>query len=155
MQPIVSQMPETENEAFRTIGYTIGGMMLWPRRSEGGLKSINVMRGFNQKIADRMDLTLECVRRHYLGLSHPLASVLDANVRFFELFRDFDGFVSHFLLQDLVEPRSGDVRFFMGFDDFKGPARPMSLDQYLAYREKSISFVQSRNKRIAQHVSTL
>jgi hypothetical protein len=67
MQHIVGQFPEEENEAFRTIGYTIGAMMLWPSRSANGLLSINGARGLNAKIKDRMDLTLECIRRFYLA----------------------------------------------------------------------------------------
>jgi hypothetical protein len=67
MRPIITQLPEEENEAFRAIGYTIGGMMVWPCNAAPGQRTINVERGFNQKIADRMDLTLECIRRHYVG----------------------------------------------------------------------------------------
>src|SRR5664279_780123 len=67
MKPITAQFPEAENETFRTIGYTIGGMMIWPANQVAGKVTINGARGFDRRIADRMDLTLECIRRHYLG----------------------------------------------------------------------------------------
>lgn len=148
MEPIISQFSEEENEAFRTVGYTIGGMMLWPRRSAGGVRSINQERGFNHKIADRMDLTLECVRRHYVGPPSPMSAVLEANKDFFDLFGEFEGFVNHFLLQDLVSADGRSVEFFMPFDDFTGPAIPGDVETYRAYRDKSIAFIRARNQRI-------
>jgi hypothetical protein len=150
MQAIVTQIPEVENDAFRSIGYTMGGMMIWPRRSENGLKSINVMRGFNRRIADRMDLTLECVRRHYLSYPHPLEAVFKANAKFFDLFENFESFVSHFLLADLLNPGTNKISFFMPFNDFSGPSTPTDLSEYLRYRERSIHFVHARNARIEQ-----
>lgn len=85
-----------ENEAFRTIGYTIGAM------------TINGARGFNQSIADRMDLTLECIRRYYVGQRSPLTETLARYPDFFGLFETFSGYVDFFLLDDLVDERSGD-----------------------------------------------
>jgi hypothetical protein len=67
MQPIVRQLPAADIEAFRTIGYTIGGMMIFPGNRVDKKQTINGARGFNRRIADRLDLTLECIRRHYLG----------------------------------------------------------------------------------------
>lgn len=43
--------------------YTVGSTMIWPVRS-ADRPTINQARGTRLKIADRMDLTLECVRRH-------------------------------------------------------------------------------------------
>jgi hypothetical protein len=148
MQSIVNQIDEAQNEAFRALGYTMGGMILWPRRSNEGFRSINVMRGFNSKIADRMDLTLECVKRHYVQKPNPLDGVLNANREFFKIFVNFEGYVSHFLLQDLIESASGEVKFFMPFNDFAGSSRPEDLDAYLKYRENSMDFVRARNQRI-------
>ncbi len=64
MKPITTQFPESENEAFRSIGYTIGGMMIFPGNRVAGKQTINGARGLNRSIADRFDLTLECIRRH-------------------------------------------------------------------------------------------
>lgn len=72
MRHITNLFAEEENEAFRTIGYTIGGMMVFPGNRINGKRSINGERGCNGKIDDRFDLTLECIRRHYLGQWSPL-----------------------------------------------------------------------------------
>lgn len=65
MTPITSKLSDEENEAFLAAAYTIGGMMIFPAQKVDGKLTINGARGFNRKIADRMDLTLECIRRHY------------------------------------------------------------------------------------------
>jgi hypothetical protein len=155
MRPIVSQFDEADNEAFRSIGYTMGGMMLWPIGSKNGLRSINVERGFNSRIADRMDLTLECVRRFYLGEGSPMSAVLEAQTDFFSLFGDFKGFVEHFLFQDLVSADFNAVNVFMAFDDFRGRSVPSDVATYAAYRDSSIAFVRARNRRIVELASSL
>lgn len=148
MRHIVELFSEAENEAFRTIGYTIGGMMVFPANRVDRKPTINGARGFTSKIADRMDLTLECIRRHYLGQVSPLAETLCRYSDFFALFEGFAGYVDFFILQDLVtEDRSG-VAFFMPFDDFNGPAVPTDVDEYASYRRRSIEFIEARNRRI-------
>ena len=92
MRHIIGQFPEAENEAFMRLGYTIGGMMIWPANKVDGQMTINGMRGFTRAIADRMDLTLECIRRHYASDDHsPLAATLARYADFFALFDDFAG----------------------------------------------------------------
>ena len=71
LKPITEQFPESENEAFMTIAYTIGAMMVFPGNKIDGKLTINGARGFNRSIADRFDLTLECIRRHYLDRGQP------------------------------------------------------------------------------------
>jgi hypothetical protein len=149
LQPITGQFPEAENEAFRAIGYTIGGMMIFPGNQIDGKMTINGARGFTRKIADRMDLTLECIRRHYLGEASPLADALRRYADFFALFGDFRGYVDFFLLQDLITDDYAEVRFFLPFDDFKSPSVPRDVDVYRQYRRLSIEFVEARNRRIA------
>ena len=148
LKPITTQLPEEANEAFRTIGYTIGGMMIWPGNRVDGMMTINGARGFYRRIADRMDLTLECVRRHYLSQSSPLGPVLARYSEFFALFEDFSGFVDFFLLQDLFTDDRAAVKFFMPFDDFNSPSVPRDGTTYREYRRRSIEFVQARNRRI-------
>ena len=146
MKHIVAQLPEEENEAFRAIGYTMGGMMIFPANPIEGKLTINAARGFNSKIADRFDLTLECVRRHYLSQSSPLGETLSRYREFFALFDDFKGYVQFFLLQDLVECSA--VKFFMPFDDFSSPPKPADVESYRQYRRLSIEFIEARNRRI-------
>jgi hypothetical protein len=148
-KPIAKLFPESEIEAFNSIGYTIGGMMVFPGNKINGMITINGARGFNGSIADRFDLTLECIRRHYRGLPSPLADVLSRYGDFFALFGDFAGYVSFFLLDDLVTD-DFDVKFFLPFDDFRSLAVPGDVDTYQEFRCRSIEFVEARNKRIDQ-----
>lgn len=153
MAPLLSQIPQAERDAFDTITYTIGGMMVFPGYRVDGKMTINGARGFNRKISDRMDLTLECIRRHYRHEPSPLAPTLDRYADFFALFGDFRGYTDFFLLQDLLDDDSS-VRFFMPFDDFRPPSIPKDLDGYLRFRERSIAFVEARNRRIDRECST-
>ena len=149
LKHITGQFPEEENEAFRSIGYTIGGMMVFPGNRVDGKQTINGARGFNRKIADRFDLTLECIRRHYLGQGSPLAETLSRYREFFALFGDFGGYVDFFMLHDLVVGDYSSVGFFMPFDEFNSPSAPQDPDTYREYRRRSIEFIEARNRRIA------
>lgn len=148
MKHITSQVAEDENEAFRAIGYTIGGMMVFPANSINRQWTINQARGCSRAIADRMDLTLECIRRHYEGGTSPLSGVLGRYPEYFSLFGDFRGYVSHFLLDDLLRA-DGTVDYLMPFDDFRPPSVPTDVASYLQYRSRTIDFVQARNQRIS------
>jgi hypothetical protein len=148
LKRITQLFTDEENEEFMTVSYTIGGMMIFPGNRIDGKQTINGARGFNRKIADRFDLTLECIRRHYLGQVSPLGETLERYRGFFALFEDFEGYVDFFLLQDLVTDDCSAVRFFMPFDDFKLPSVPGSFEEYKQYRRLSIEFIESRNSRI-------
>jgi hypothetical protein len=149
LRRITGQFTEEDNEAFRRIGYTIGGMMVFPGNRIGGKQTINGARGFNRKIADRFDLTLECIRRHYVVGRSPLGETLARYRDFFRLFEDFRGYIEFFMLQDLVTEDHSAVRFFMPFDDFNTPSVPRDRDTYKEYRRLSIEFIEARNLRIA------
>ena len=47
LKPITEQLPESENEAFRQIAYTIGGMMVFPGNQIDRQLTINQARGCN------------------------------------------------------------------------------------------------------------
>lgn len=146
---VIEQLPEPGHVAFNTIGYTIGGLILWPVNRIDGRWTINQARGcMRRAIGDRMDLTLESIRRHYLGQWSPLADVLARYDDFFALFTNFRGYVDFWLLQDMVTSDYSGVRFFTPFDDFTSPAIPQDLHTYLEYRRRSIDFVEARNRRI-------
>jgi hypothetical protein len=150
MASVIDRLPDADIESFRTIAYTIGGMMVWPANRIQRALTINGARGLTRSISDRFDLTLECVRRHYLGLPSPLGAVLTRYVDFFALFTNFTGFVEFFLLQDLVTDDGSQVRFFMPFDDFEGPAVPRDLRTYVTYKRNAVEFVRARNERIGR-----
>jgi len=151
----IVEIPDDELEGFNRIGYTIGGMMIWPSNKVGGM-TINGARGFDRSIADRFDLTLECIRRYYVGESSPtgvLSRALARYPEFFALFGDFAGFVNFFLLQDLVDEATSTVKFFTPFEDFTTSPLPGTPDAYRSYRARSIEFIEARNRRIAAYDS--
>jgi uncharacterized protein DUF6994 len=97
--PLVNdQIPEVEREEFMRRGYTIGGMMVFPSQRVGGKMAINSARGFHPRIKDRFDLTVECIRRHYLEEPSPLGDALARYADFFGAFGDFAGYVGFFHL---------------------------------------------------------
>lgn len=145
---IISQMPHADLEWFDYITYTIGGMMIFPGNKIDGRMTINGARGCNQKVQDRFDLTVECIRRYYRGETSPLYDDLARYHRFFSLFTDFKGYVDFFMLQDLVTRDYGEVRFFAPGGDFDVPPRPATVDGYVSFREQTIAFVERRNTRI-------
>ena len=64
--------------------YTIGSMVIFPVHNN----SMNQRKGTNPRIADRWDLTLECIRRHYAGEESPLSNVIESDKAFYDLFVD-------------------------------------------------------------------
>lgn len=114
--------------------------------------TINGARGFHPRIADRFDLTLECIRRHYAREASPLSEVLERYSYFFELYVDFARYVEFWLLEDLVGP-GGEIRFFHTFDDFRSPAVPRTVEDYLDYVHVSNAFIASRNRRIQDYAA--
>ena len=149
LKNILEQIPPNETETFRSLSYTMGGMLIFPGNRIDGKPTINGARGFNQQISDRFDLTLECIRRFYLGLDSPLSQTLSRYPEFFKLFEDFQGYVEFFLLEDLIADDLK-LKFFMPFNDFQKPTYPKDLKTYLEYRNRSIEFIKARNNRIQQ-----
>jgi hypothetical protein len=148
---VIEQLPTHENAHFNTIGYTIGGLILWPANRVDGKWTINQARGcLRSTIGDRMDLTLECIRRHYRSEPSPLGVVLARYADFFAAFTDFRHYVDFWLLQDMATDDYAAVRFFTPFDDFRSRAIPRSPETYVEYRRRSIEFIEARNGRIAR-----
>ncbi|MGH9126967.1 MAG: DUF6994 family protein [Acidimicrobiales bacterium] len=148
MQAIVRQLPLADIDALNTISHTIGGMVLWPGNQIDGKWTINQARGCIGKIADRFDLTVDCVRRHYQGdTTHPLATAFGRYRDFFDLFGSFDGYIDFWLLDDLLDTNGG-LKLFLPSEDFTLPSIPRSIADYLAFCEHTIEFVIARNERI-------
>ncbi len=140
-------------QEFLHIGYTMGGMMLFPGNKVNGKMTINGARGLHPRIKDRFDLTVECIRRHYLGEWSPLKDCLARYADYFALFRDFRGFVEHFLLQDAVTVDCDAVIFSAPFEDFTTPAIPQTMEAYREYRHRAITFIEARNRRILRFLA--
>ena len=148
---VIKQIPPHELDRFKTISYTIGGMMVFPGQRVGGKMTINGARGFHPQIKDRFDLTAECIRRYYLQERSPLLEPLNRYADFFNLFDDFRGYVEFFLLQDIVNDEFSAVKFFMPFDNFKTSPLPSSKDVYVSYMQHAVEFIEARNKRIREY----
>ena len=163
-------LSEDQRSVYHHPHYTIGSAMIWPVKS--GKVSINQARGFGrtgQMIGDRMDLTLECIRRHYTELTGEgpggefrdayweFLAVIDSCKDFFELFghqeEGFRAFVDFFHLQDLTTPDYKQVRHFLPFDNFQSSGLPASTADYVTYRNATLEFISGRGRRMAEWVS--
>ena len=152
---VIKMMPVEELKAVNTLGYTIGGMMVWPATMINKKRTINAARGCHPRIIDRFDLTVECIRRYYDDPSNleneynPLGETLDRYAYFFKLFGDFRGFVDFFLLQDLVTENYSAVKFHTTpFEKFKTNPFPESVEAYREYKQNACDFIEARNERI-------
>lgn len=145
---ILAAFPEQYHAAFRAKAYTIAGFLIFPANTPGRTgRTINQDRGCDPRVSDRIDLTLECIRRHYLGQPSPLGSTLARYSDFFALFGGFSDYVDFFLLNDLVSHDASTVRFFLPLN-FDASGLPADADAYLAYREGMIAFLEARSRKI-------
>lgn len=148
----VAGLDDEQRTQYLDPPYTIGSAMIWPVRKKDR-DTVNRVRGRNRLIADRMDLTLECIRRHYAGDSaHPLAPATDAYADFFALFDGFREFVDFFHFQDLVLPNYDGVRFLLPFNDFARSGLPATVDECVTIREATLDFIERRGARMADWV---
>lgn len=148
LSSIVSKISDETLDDFFRLCSTIGGYVVFPSKRIAGKVTINGARGFNARIKDRFDLTLECIRRHYARQQSPLSETLDRYSNFFDLFDTFQGYTDFFLFDDLISKSTGEVKFFLCFDDFQGSPLPSDPEAYLHYRDNLIAFVTARNERI-------
>jgi hypothetical protein len=149
-QWLTKQIPNEVDELFDT-GSTIGAYTIFPNNRIDGNHTINQARGVNGLIDDRFDLTLECIRRYYLGEASPLYETLFRYKQFFDLFDNFIGYIHFFLLEDLVDEYQK-IKFYLPFDDFKTPPTFSEIDEYLIYKKGVMNFIQSRNKKIENYI---
>lgn len=147
MRQILLQARGQAEELFRC-GSKIGAYILFPVYRVDLKSTINQARGMSLKIGDRMDLTLEAIRRHYVGEKSPLTDVLDRYFDFFELFVDFEGYVDFWLLNDLVDDQYR-VHFFLPFDNFNRNAAPVDVNEYIQLKNETVRFLNARTARIA------
>lgn len=129
--------------------YTIGGMIIFPKHSG----SINQSRGFNKRICDRWDLTLECIRRYYIGEPSPLDAVLKKDKAFFDLFVDFKGYVYFFFLQDCVDDNYN-VKIWFDTPLFEINPMPRTVEEYCSWIDSQLDFVSSRGRSIKDFLTS-
>ena len=135
--------------AFVHLSNSIGGIVIWPSNQINKLPTINAERGFNRKIVDRLDLTIECIRRYYLGEGSPLDALLIRYKDFFNLFGGFKEYIDFFLLQDAVTEDYSSVKIAEPYNNFAQSPIPKDVDEYVKYMETTSNFVTKRNLRIA------
>ena len=148
LEHIIVQMPKEKIDNFCQITDTIGGIVIWPSNQVENRPTINASRGFNRNICDRLDLTIECIRRYYLGQKSPLFETLKRYDSFFDLFRNFKGYIDFFLLQDAVSSSYTSVRIAPPFNNFETIPLPSTVDEYKQYMEDTENFVKARNNRM-------
>lgn len=148
LKHITSKIPTNRLDKFVTISGTIGGIVIWPSTRIDSLPTINASRGFNNKICDRLDLTLECIRRYYLGQNSPLFTTFCRYEKFFQLFRNFKGYVDFFLFNKNVSEDYSSVKIAPPFDNFESMPIPSSVSEYYEYMEFTEMLVNERNNTI-------
>jgi len=148
---LTQQIPDDVNELFDA-GSTIGAYTIYPNNRTDGNHTINQARGVNPLIDDRFDLTLECIRRFYMGQTSPLYDTLLRYKSFFDLFTDFTGYVHFFLLDDLVDENMA-VKFYLPFDNFNAPPVFEDVDEYIVYKKGVMNFIRQRSERINRYLN--
>ena len=58
--------------------------------------------------------------------------------------------VEFFLLQDAVTADCDSVIFSAPFENFTTSPIPQTMDEYREYRQRAITFIEARNRRIAE-----
>ena len=144
-------------ESYQKACAAIGGSIIFPKHSQ----SVNQERGCDERICDRVDLTVECVRRFYKGETsgaERLDAALQKDAAFFVLFGGFKGYVDYFYLNDIVTEDYGAVRDLSGKNDvlttypFPEDPFPAASDDWLTWSENTVRFVKERNARIKKAV---
>lgn len=121
-------------------------MIIFPGNRINKKQKINQRRGTNREIEGRFDLTLECIRRHYLRRTSLLTDTLALCTDFFDLFGVLRGYIDLFMLQDLVKGDYGAIHFFLEPGEFTTRPLPTSLPDYKRYRKASLAFVRTERQ---------
>ncbi len=108
------------------------------------------MHRIHPRFADRFDLTLECIRRRFRGEASPLAEALQRYADFFALFASFKEYVEFFLLDDLLNSATSQIRFLHRFDSLSTPAVPKTPCDLIDYLQANNEFIEVRNRRTAR-----
>jgi hypothetical protein len=156
MDALWAGLSKAEQDRYDRAFYRIGGFIVFPVHG----RSLNQVRGSDHRIADRFDLTLECIRLHYLDRREsPLAAVLEVDADFFGLFGEgatgFAAYVDFFHLGDLVS--DGSIRWLDDHSadewDFSRLPLPQSAAAYRAYLDNVTAFVDARTARIGRWIA--
>ena len=147
---ILSEIDPASVRNFQKAVITIGARIVWPSNRINGASTINGAKGMNYFIADRLDLTVECIRQYYIGETSPLYETFKRYDDFFQLFANFRGYIDFFLLQDYVEKDYMSVKIAEPFDEFRSTPIPKTVDEYLSYMNMTSKLSEARNQRIKE-----
>ncbi len=151
IEHIIRDIPNEELTYFYNLAHTIGGYIMFLGNRINKLPTINQERGTNNKINDGIDLTLECIRIHYINESNPITDTIKRYKEFFDLFMNFKFYCEYFFLQDLVSADYSKIEFFLPFDNFQTNPLPNDVEEYNIYRINNMDFLRKRNKRIYEY----
>jgi len=154
---IRGQINKDDLNNYNKITHTIGNYIIFPKHNPPSRKdTINTKRGKDNKISDRFDLTLECIRRYYLNEvnDNPLYEVLNEFDYYFKLFNDFKGFCDFYFLQDLTIDYLK-INYFLKHDSFVPDPYPKTIEEYNEYMKNTKEFIIKRNNRINKYVKNL
>ena len=139
LRRITELFTEEENEAFRTIGYTIGGMMVFPGNRIDRRRPSTALAGAIGRSRTGSISRSSPFFGTILSSAALSARRWPGTASFSHYSRTSKGTSNFFMLQDLVTKDCSEVRFFMPFDDFNLPAVPTDRDTYKEYRRLSWS----------------
>lgn len=147
-QLIMDSIPNFKDyrEDYLKRACTIASYVIFPKHQ----RSMNQERGCYRMISDRWDLTMECIRRFYVGESSPLDKVLEVDKDFYRLFVDFKGYVDFFFLQDCVD-EDYNVKFWLDTPLWVSDPMPETVELYKDWIDKELDFVEKRGKRIEEY----
>lgn len=97
------------------------------------------MHRIHPLFADRFDLTLECIRRRLHGEANLLAEAL-------QKYADF------FLLDDLLNSATSQIRFIHRFHSLSSQAVPKIPSDLIDYLQADNEFVEACNRRAARRL---
>ena len=152
---IINKVSPDEIDSFFSLCSTIGGYIIYPSKRVDNQMTINGARGVNPKIKDRFDLTLECIRRHYTSEKSPLSDTLKRYSSFFNLFKNFQGYIDFFLLQDLVTEKYSSIKYFIPFKSFENFPLPNNVDEYRLYKKNMTDLILARSQRMLNFCNSL
>lgn len=149
-QLVIDSIPNFKEyrEDYLRKACTIAGYIVFPKHR----RSMNQEKGCCRKISDRLDLTLECIRRFYASESSPLDKVIEMDKEFYKLFVDFKGYVDFFFLQDCVD-ENYNVKFWLDTPLWVSDPMPDTVESYREWIDKELVFVEKRGKRILEYVN--
>lgn len=144
---------------FISISRTIGGHLIWPRWIYDGekyvkdLSSINMARGGEDGVFDRIDFTLLYLKLWYEGehKDNRVFSAFDSNRIWLEKFVDFDSFIDYFKLDGFANNLSSFDFDNTTYDELQADSKvfiPDSKEEYERYVEGCNYLISARTSAL-------